>query len=141
MQFNQTMKACDRFPNRFGLKSWGESDWMFPVKDQNTKARVLGLIINGQSKAYPFLELAFENKGIQDSVSGQLVTIRYNAESETAQAFDESANPIPATELYWFAWYAFHPDTEIFNSAKTPPNRRKRWQVDATLNIDIRNTQ
>ncbi|MDE0770256.1 MAG: hypothetical protein OSB19_17905 [Opitutaceae bacterium] len=93
--------------------------------------RVLGIETNGIAKVYPFLELAFENKEIQDSVGGPLVTIRYNAESETAQAFDESGNPIPATELYWFAWYAFHPDTEIFNSAKTPPNRRKRWQVDA----------
>jgi hypothetical protein len=107
---------------------------MFPVKNRNktyhTKARVLGLTINGQSKAYPFLELAFEGADVQDNVGGQTITVRYNVESETAQALNKSGSLIPATELYWFAWYAFHPDTEIFSSAKTPPNRRKRWQIN-----------
>lgn len=30
----------------------------------------------------------------------------------TAEAFDASGEPLPGVMAFWFAWVAFHPDTE-----------------------------
>jgi hypothetical protein len=37
------------------------------------------------------------------------------------RALDESparieGDPLPATTLFWFAWYAFHPETEVYRA-------------------------
>jgi hypothetical protein len=31
-------------------------------------------------------------------------------------AMDADGRQIPAVTAFWFAWYAFHPDTEIFRA-------------------------
>jgi len=30
-----------------------------------------------------------------------------------ARAIDRHGKEIPTVIVYWFAWYAFHPDTEV----------------------------
>lgn len=94
----------------------------FPVKNQSKalhpKAWVLGVTIDGQSKAYPLENLPTEGETVADTVGGQPLSIRYDAASDTASAFDAQGTPIPATRLFWFAWYAFHPDTALFEKSK-----------------------
>ena len=118
---------------------------MFPVNEKSriyhSKARVLGLTINGQSKAYPLIELANEASSVTDRLAGLSITIEYDSGSETAQAFDDTGIPIIATEMYWFAWYAFHPNSAVYQSEKTPPSQRKRWQLDSTVSKTKKNAE
>lgn len=90
----------------------------FPVERKSKrlkqKAWVLGLTIDGQSKAYPLETLAEESSPIRDTVGGTDVRISYDAEARSAVATDAEGSALPATTLYWFAWYAFHPQTDIF---------------------------
>ena len=90
---------------------------MFPVAEENSKYRrksfVLGLEIDGQFKAYPFSELNKGPKVFIDEFRGQKFEVRYDKKNKTASIFGEDGDELPSLISYWFAWYAFHPDTEI----------------------------
>jgi len=95
-----------------------ESVW-FPVAARDDrlhpKALVLGLELDGEAKAYPLD--ALKRKGepaVEDAFAGRQLRIEYDAESHSAEIRDESGEPLPAMTLFWFAWKAFHPDTEVF---------------------------
>jgi hypothetical protein len=80
------------------------------------KEWVLGVVVDGQDKAYPFERLArrLGNAGtLQDRFAGRPVHIRYHAGHRTAEAFDAEGRPLPSVTAYWFAWVAFHPQTEL----------------------------
>ena len=92
---------------------------MFPVghrnKEYRNKELVLGVIIGGTEKAYPFKEL--RNNGAAtfgDSVGDTELTIEWHEKEKYARAIDRHGREIPTVIVYWFAWYAFHPDTEVF---------------------------
>ena len=94
------------------------TDLMFPVKQSNTrlptKAWVLGLKVGKTSKAYPFSELKKVKTPVHDLVNGQHVQIQFNAGAQSASALAATGKPLPTVMAFWFAWYAFHPDTEIY---------------------------
>ncbi|MEA1785171.1 DUF3179 domain-containing protein [Arenibacter sp. GZD96] len=79
------------------------------------KEMVLGLEIEGHFKAYPFSELEKNRETIiEDSFQGKVLRIIYNNEAKSAEIFDSANNTIPAVTNFWFAWYTFHPNTEVY---------------------------
>jgi hypothetical protein len=78
------------------------------------KERVLGIRINGAAKAYPFSQLDRTGGRLHDRVGGRPVTIRFDAESQRATAHAESGEQLAGIVGYWFAWYAFNRDTEVY---------------------------
>ena len=91
----------------------------FPVQHSSAryhpKERVIGLTIGEHHKAYPVSELAKQKEPvIQDTFSDMMLTIEYDATSQSAVIYNAQHQPLPATTLFWFAWYAFHPDTEVY---------------------------
>ncbi len=92
----------------------------FPVSKNDRrysrKTWVLGLQSKGVSKVWPFPELAKTDGKVMDTFAGQPVEIRYDAAQSTASAHDADGNLLPAVRAYWFAWYGFYPDTEVYNA-------------------------
>lgn len=93
----------------------------FPVTETSDefhpKEMVIGVELNSSSKAYPFSELEKAGKPvITDEVSGKTLKIKYDAESKSAAIFDDQDNPIPAVTNFWFAWFAFHPETAVYKN-------------------------
>jgi hypothetical protein len=93
----------------------------FPVSNTNVryhpKERVIGLTLGQQAKAYPFSELAKQHQArFSDEFAGQTLTIEFDAASQSAVIYDAQHRPLPTTTLFWFAWYAFHPDTDVFRA-------------------------
>ena len=90
----------------------------FPVnnldKRYHPKEQVLGVEISGQFKAYPFAELSRTNGLIEDKIGNHKVTIEFNDAHRSARIFDSENNEIAAVVAFWFAWFAFHPDTAVF---------------------------
>ncbi|MCG7985488.1 MAG: DUF3179 domain-containing protein [Candidatus Thiodiazotropha lotti] len=95
-------------------------DLYFPVefrsKGYHPKERVLGLEVNGTYKAYPFIELSKTDGLIEENLAGQQLTVKYDIQNQTANAYDLADNLLPSTTAFWFAWYAFYPQTEIFRA-------------------------
>lgn len=92
----------------------------FPVSASSNryhpKERVLGVERNGVFKAYPFAELSRTDGTVTDQLGGEAVEVRFDWAQNSASAFDAAGEPLPAMTLFWFAWYAFHPDTEVFKA-------------------------
>ena len=59
---------------------------------------------------------AREGATVEDRVGGRSVRVQYDAVHRSASAAYGDGTPLPATTLFWFAWYAFHPDTEVFRA-------------------------
>lgn len=84
-------------------------------KEYHPKERVLGLIVNGKAKAYPFAELRKQGQAIfMDEFNGQSFQIRWDQSNNSAHILDLDGKPIVTTIAFWFAWYAFYPETKIF---------------------------
>jgi hypothetical protein len=107
----------DRDPYKGYYKS---SRLMFNVKNQNKifhpKERVIGLEIGGEFKAYPFSELAKAKQPVADKLNGMAIEVTFDKKSQTAVIRDSQGKALPTVVGFWFAWFAFHPDTEIYKA-------------------------
>jgi hypothetical protein len=92
---------------------------LFPVafrsKRYHPKERVLGLTINGKHKAFPFAELAkISSDSLKDEFEGQEIQINFDVKNRDGIIKNTRGETIPSINTFWFAWYAFHPDTDIY---------------------------
>ncbi len=103
-------------------KGYAESTHLFfPVYSKaperfHPKEKVLGVEINGVFKAYPFVEL---NKNAQtlftDTVNNTNLTIHWNKQHQSGAIYLGRKN-ITVTQAFWFAWFAFHPETKVYKA-------------------------
>ena len=94
---------------------------MFPVANRSNlysnKERVLGVSVDGAHKAYPFKELREHGEpSFADSVNGADVMLEWSEDDDYARVMGENGKEIPSVIVYWFAWYAFHTDTEVYQA-------------------------
>ena len=92
---------------------------MFGVERQSdelpAKEWVLGVTVGERHKAYPLSALAeLGAERFEDDLGGETLTIVWSESGNTAHALDESGEEYPTVLAFWFAWYTFHPDTEVF---------------------------
>jgi len=92
----------------------------FPVQEESRlyrrKAIVMGLEIDGEFKAYPFAELQKGSGRFTDEFNGTRFEVLYDNANETARILAENGNEMPTLMAFWFAWYAFHPDGDIYTA-------------------------
>lgn len=90
----------------------------FPLSGENRrfhpKERVLGVEIDGKFKAYPFVELFKSPSSFTDSFNNQIIRVVFDKESESGVIYDAKNQVIPIIQAYWFAWSAFHKETEVY---------------------------
>jgi len=82
------------------------------------KEQVVGLEFDGVYKAYPFVEL--EKNGqprFKDTVNGISVTIEWDSTNQSVVLSDAKGVRIAGIQGFWFAWFAFHPDTLVFQAS------------------------
>jgi len=91
---------------------------MFPIGLTNSqfhpKEWILGVEVKGHYKAYPFSEMGNITTPFRDTLNGQEFIVCWDQENTSAKAVNVNGAPIHAFMAYWFAWYTFHPQTEIF---------------------------
>lgn len=94
---------------------------MFPVREQSKalplKEMVTGLIIDGEAKAYPHTALQKHQGPLYDVLGGKAIRILVGSEGQP-RFFEESGAELAGQPGYWFAWYAFHPNTEIWHAER-----------------------
>lgn len=87
-----------------------------PVKEGrlHAKERVLGVTVGEKAKAYPFSALAERGEeSFADSVAGKDLVVHWDADGEVAWVTGADGAEHPSVDGFWFAWYAFYPDTEV----------------------------
>lgn len=81
------------------------------------KEIVLGLGIDGVYKAYPFIELDKQGKTrFSDTINGSVFNFEWDSANRAISITDSSANKVAGIQGFWFAWFAFHPDTQVFKA-------------------------
>jgi hypothetical protein len=80
------------------------------------KMIVLGLEIDGQFKVYPFDELEKAEERFADEYQGVSFEVLFDEKNKTARILGTDNVEIPTTLAFWFAWYAFHPESEVFTA-------------------------
>ena len=90
---------------------------LFGVKDLNKslqiKTVVYGIEINGSSKAYP--ESVFDDKKvIKDTVGNVAIRLEKTEAGQIKVINLQTQEEIIPIRLFWFAWAAFHPDTQLY---------------------------
>lgn len=91
---------------------------MFPVNHRDdrlaAKEMVLGIELDGASVAFPLERLANRPKPIRATVGERDLLVYYFPATETAFATTGDGEMVPATLAFWFAWSAFHPETDLW---------------------------
>lgn len=89
----------------------------YPVQawDGRTHAKtvVYGIAVNGNYKAYPASVVA-ERGLILDRVNDIGVRIKRDETGAVTVTEQDSGTVLLAQRHFWFAWYAFHPTTELY---------------------------
>lgn len=90
----------------------------FPVAEEDSryprKTIVSGLEVDGHFKAYPFPELARGPSRFADRFQGLDIEVVFDEANETATIYGPEGEELPTVQAFWFAWYAFHPDTAVY---------------------------
>ena len=104
------------------LGYYTSSRLMFKVKNQNKtyhpKEKVIGLEIGGKFKAYPFSELSQAKQPVADKLNGVSIKVTFDKKSQTAVIRDRKGKELPSVVGFWFAWFAFHPDTGVYKASR-----------------------
>ena len=81
------------------------------------KERVIGVEVDGVYKAYPISELSGNGLSrFEDQLNGKRLVIHWNEDAQSGRITDSGGEQLPAISSFWFAWYTFHPDTQIFQA-------------------------
>jgi hypothetical protein len=90
---------------------------IFPVKARDdrfhAKELVLGVVVGGRVRAYLGSLVTKAGGKVEDDLDGKKIVLVYSSE-DGIYSYDV-AEGVEVTEAYWFAWKAFHPDTEVWN--------------------------
>ena len=90
---------------------------LFGVKGLNKslqiKTVVYGIEVNASAKAYP--ETVFDGKRIiEDTVGNTAIRLEKSESGQIKVTNLETREEIIPIRLFWFAWAAFHPDTQLY---------------------------
>jgi hypothetical protein len=109
------------FSRPYGRDPYGtyyeDSFLMFPVENQDQrihpKTVIFGIEVNGVYKAYKEEDVI--RKGtFEDTVAGLRIQIARDAAGIVTFTDLDSSREIVKERDFWFAWYAFHPDTLVY---------------------------
>lgn len=98
---------------------------MFPVARQDdrlpAKTRVVGIRSGDTTRAYPLKALAKAvDHRIEDKLDGTTIVIEADQAGQMVRIV-ETPQDAQVLHTFWFAWAAFHPDSDVYN-----PDRRSQ---------------
>ena len=122
LSLNSEVLSQDTGMNRnYGRDPYGsyyeDSFLIFPVDNSDNriheKAVVFGIEVDGKYKAYQEDDL-IELREISDEIAGIKIKIERSTEGIVKITNLETGEEIIKERDFWFAWYAFHPDTDLW---------------------------
>ena len=95
---------------------------MFPVENRDSrihpKTVIFGIEVNGSYKAYSRDDLK-RLKVIDDTVGASRIRLTMDNVGVVKIINKDTGKEIVEERQFWFSWYAFHPETELYQDART----------------------
>jgi len=92
---------------------------IFPVDPRSdrlpTKARVLGVWTDSGARAYPESAFSQERTRVEGELNGKKFVVEFRPESRSLRVVEADVGVHWMYSL-WFAWYAFHPETDVLEA-------------------------
>ena len=109
------------FTRSYGRDPYGsyyeDSFLIFPVENSDDRVHpktvIFGVEVNGVFKAYQE-DVLIEQGVIEDVVDGVNIKVERDAAGIVKITNVDTGEEIVKERDFWFAWYAFHPDTELY---------------------------
>ena len=109
------------FNRAYGRDPYGnyyeDSFLLFPVEQEDDrihpKTVVFGIEVNSKFKAYKEDDLK-ESRVIEDKIDNVRIRIERDEAGIVKITNLDTGDEIVKERDFWFAWYAFHPDTELY---------------------------
>ena len=109
------------FSRSYGRDPYGsyyeDSFLMFPVANEDKRVHpktvIFGIEVNGAYKAYREDDL-LKNPVIEDTVNGVKIRVTRSRDGTVRIMNLETDEEIVKERDFWFAWYAFHPETSLY---------------------------
>ncbi|MBI2507620.1 DUF3179 domain-containing protein [Candidatus Woesearchaeota archaeon] len=118
---SRVLSQNTRMNRNYGKDPYGsyyeDSFLIFPVENQDSrihpKTQIVGIEVNGKYKAYIRDGI---NKGekIQDNIAGVNIEVEKLGDGRIIITNKDTGKEIVKEEDMWFAWYAFHSETELY---------------------------
>ena len=110
------------YSRSYGFDPYGgyyEDDFLiFPVEGQDDRVHpktvIFGVEVNGAYKAYREDDLK-ELVKIEDTVGGARITLEREDSGLVRVTNLQTGEEIVHVRNFWFSWYAFHPDTDLYS--------------------------
>ncbi len=77
---------------------------------------MLGVWTDEGARAFPLSVFEGETQVFDDDINGAAFKIEYRAESNSLRMVDADEG-VQWMYAFWFAWYAFHPDTTVYSAS------------------------
>jgi hypothetical protein len=94
---------------------------MFPVEREDNRLHakevIYGIELNGEYKAYPRSAVVGSGR-IEDELGGVTIVILHEGSGAVTFTRGDTGEVIVKERDFWFAWAAFHPETELYRSAE-----------------------
>lgn len=109
------------FTRQYGRDPYGnyyeDSFLLFPVENEDNRVHpktvIFGIEVNGKYKAYKEEDLK-ELKEIKDTIGNVKIIVERDNAGIVKITNQETGEEIVKERDFWFAWYAFHPDTTLY---------------------------
>ena len=49
-------------------------------------------------------------------MNGTRFNFEWDAQNRSIEISDDAGNPVAGIQGFWFAWFAFHPDTQVYRA-------------------------
>jgi len=110
------------FNRNYGRDPYGnyyeDSFLFFPVENKDNrihaKTPIVGIDIDGTFKAYRKEDVKKAGV-IEDIVNGANIKVEQISDGRIVITNTDTGDEIVKEEDFWFAWFAFHPETELYN--------------------------
>ena len=81
---------------------------------------IIGVTQGGAARAYPLSAFSRENRRVEDHIAGKRVVVEFLPDAKSLRVA-EAEEGVEWMYSLWFAWYAMHPETEVFMPSETLP--------------------
>ena len=120
-QDSEVLSQDTGFSRNYGEDPYGsyyeDSFLFFDVENKDDRIHpkdvIFGIELNGMYKAYRESDLK-EQEIIEDELAGIRIRIERFDDGRVAVTNIDTDEELVKERDFWFAWYAFHPDTELY---------------------------